>query len=196
MAVNDIYQNTLVASLGTVALANVFYQKITVDAGPPDDQDAMVDAFIQQVLPDILSFQCADLVYECILSRKVSPLTGPAKVYPIQDTGDIVSAPVPANQAITITTRSLPWDNTAGGRYFMAGVPEVWITDGRLLVTETDAFDDFLNKLEGGFTQSGSTYSFQHYSKKFDTYKDILTATLQPIPSRQRNRTQRLCSIS
>lgn len=196
MAVNDIYQNTLVVAQGTVAVANVFYTKITVDAGPPDDQDELVDAFINIVVDAIQKFQCNTTVYECILSRKVSPVTGPAKVYPITGTGDLAQNPMPSNSAITVTTRSLPWDPSAGGRYFMAGVPETWITDGRLLTTEVSAFDDFLTAVTEEYSQSGSSYKMQHFRKKFSSFADILTAQVQPIPSRQRNRTQRLCSIS
>lgn len=196
MAVNDIYQNTLVAAQGTVALANVFYTKLTVDAGPPDDQDALVEAFIDQVVPAIKKTQSVSIIYECVLSRKVDPVTGPAKVYPITAGGDILSDTTPANLAITVTTRSLPWDPSAGGRYFLAGVPEIWITDGRLQQAFIEQYEDFTDLLTDGWSATGSSYEMWHFRKKFKSFAKIVTAQVQPIPSRQRNRTQRLCSIS
>jgi hypothetical protein len=196
MAVNDIYQQTVVASQGTVALANVFYTKITVDAGPPDDQDELVDAFTNIVIEAMKEFQTASIIYECILSRKVDPVTGPAKVYPLNTVGSNPLAPTPANLAITCTTRSLPWDRSSGGRYFLAGVPETWITDGRFLQSEIGKFDNFVEAVVEPFSQSGSTYKMMHHRKKFGTFAEIESAQIQPIPSRQRNRTQRLCSIS
>lgn len=196
MAVGDIYSETVVMNHGGVNFANILYLKVDADAGPDKDDDEVAADFIASVIPTIQATQSDQVTYECVLQRKVSPVTAPSKVYEVLGTGDSVLHGLPTNQAVLLRHQSLPAQIQNYGRLFLAGVPEGWVSKGRVKFNFISDFEPLLNILTQGFTVGGTDYRMVHHSPTLATYQNIVTASINPRVTKFKNRTRPLCSIS
>lgn len=196
MAAGEIYQFTAVNILNAEPTANVFYLKVIDDTGSTDDLADAADALENQILFKIAAFQSDQLAYECILGRRVSPTTSPTRVITTSLVGAQISDPFPANVAINFRHYSENGNKNQRGRYFIAGLVKLFVTAGRLSQSQRPTYETFMDAVVAVITQSGRTYRMQHFSKKLNQFFDIDSMTVNPIPTKMRNRTPGLCSIS
>jgi hypothetical protein len=196
MSVGDVYQQTLVGELDGVEVANVFYQKITTDPGESATQEEVFEAFKNNILNEIQKFTSTEFQWECVLSRKIAPMTEPSRVFPLSEVGGVASPSLPANQVITVSHQSTPWTRFQNGRWFFTGIPKIWIESGRLVEAGANAFQDFCETVTGTFADAAVLYRIVHQSRQAETLFDVDACTIRPVPTKLRRRTKRLCSIS
>ncbi len=196
MAMGEIYQLTLVSILNTVPVANVFYLEVLDDTGTTDAMADAAAALETQVVTDLRVFQSNEVVYECILGRRVLPTTSPARVFNITATGALVQEPFPANVAIVVRHYSDTGDKNRRGRYFLAGLSKIDTQNGRIVQGLAASIQTFIATISDPIVDSPRVYLMKHFSRKLGLYFTIESGTVDPVPTKVRNRTPGICSIS
>ena len=196
MPIGEIYQNTVVNLQNAEPCASVFYNKVIEDAGTLDPEKDQADALIDGIITHIADFQSNQVQYECVLSRRILPTTTPARVILQTLNGALGGQELPANVAFSVRHYSLDASKFTRGRWFLNGMLESWVENGRILLTNATTIQPFLDAVIANYSVSGRTYRVQHYSKFLDTFFDIDSALPNPVPTKVRNRTPGLCSIS
>ncbi|MHC4073470.1 MAG: hypothetical protein ACYTGS_15775, partial [Planctomycetota bacterium] len=182
MAAGDIFQQSLVTLVSAEPVANVFYMEVLDDTGTTDAEDDAKDALINHVKPDLIAFQSSGVAYECVLSRKVFPTTGPARVFTVAGTGSLGGGLFPANVAVNMRHYSDNGDRNKRGRWYFPGLLKSWVSDGRIADDHAAVFQTLIDTVTATITDSGRTYRLKHYSKKLNLYYDIDSCQLNPIP--------------
>ncbi len=196
MPIGEVYQQTLVNIQNAEPCASVFYMKVVEDAGTTDPEKDAADALINGIATDIANFQSNQVNYECVLSRRILPTTQPARVLLQTLNGALGGQELPANVAFSFRHYSLDASKFTRGRWFINGMLESYVIDGRLDVGNVAVFQPFINAVVAPIVDSGRTYRLQHFSKFLDQFFDINSVLQNPVPTKLRNRTPGLCSIS
>lgn len=196
MPAGDIYEMTVVQRMGTRSFSNVIYQKTVDDTGSTDPEKDAIDAFINQLIPDMQKVMTNDVTIECVLARREQPVSTPYTTRILNLSGTAVGDALPANQCMVLSEIGLPANRSNRGRMYLSGLPEEWVEEGRLLQDKYTNYDDLRASLINGYSDFGRDYRPVHHSRKLGTYVDITQTILRPILRKLRNRTQRLCSIS
>ncbi|MGI9501692.1 MAG: hypothetical protein ACR2RE_01380, partial [Geminicoccaceae bacterium] len=132
MAIGDIFQFSAVNIQAAEPCATIFYQETVEDAGSLDPEKDAADALANVILTEFNKMQSNQVVYECILSRRILPTTTPARVVSITNQGDLVGQALPANVAVSFRHYSENGDKRKRGRYLINGLLETWVADGRI----------------------------------------------------------------
>lgn len=196
MPIGDVFQQTVVNIQNAEPCASVFYQRTIEDAGTLDPEKDAADALVSSVIAEIAEFQSNQVQYECVLSRRILPTTTPARVINQTLNGALGGQELPANVAFSFRHYSEDGDKRKRGRWFFNGMLESWVIDGRLDIENSSTFNNFLQVAVGPYVSSGRTYQLQHFSKFLDQFFDIDSVLINPVPTKLRNRTPGLCSIS
>lgn len=196
MAAGDIYQCTVVQGLDGVNLANVMFLKIIDDTGIADSEIGVNEVFDNQIIPAMVNIQSEDVSYECVLMRKVAPMTAPARVFPSTKVGLLPFPSIAANQVAVMSHYSNDGRPRYRGRYFISGTPKTISSHGRISETFKGIYDELADLMTETITESTHTYRMQHYSKFLDVHVDIENARMQPILTKHRGRTPGTCSIT
>lgn len=196
MSAGDIWSQTWVALLHGVPCASVFYMEAIDDDQGSDDELSAANAFINNVVPAIVDFQSNEIVGECLLSRRVFPTTAPARVFADTSPGGEVTGSLPSNQAIVFRHYSGIGDRFRRGRFFISGLPERDVSNGMIDEDIREKFEALMLILTEVVTESINTYRMKHFSKSLEAYFDLDSMTINPVPTKLRNRTPGICSIS
>lgn len=196
MPADEVYQQTVVNIQNAEPCASVFYTKVIEDAGTLDPEKDAADALIDEIITDVAAFQSNQVNYECVLSRRILPTTQPARVLLQTLNGALGGQELPANVAFSFRHYSLDASKFTRGRWFFNGMLESYVDQGRISVDNVAVFQPFINAAIAPFTNSGRTYRLQHFSRFLDQFFDIKSVLQNPIPTKVRNRTPGLCSIS
>lgn len=196
MAAGDIWQVTMVYKVGGEPCANVMYIKAVDDSGTTDATADAETAFAGAPQTQLLLAQCDTVAHEANIMRQVYPTTKPARVFSSSKTGNEAAVALPANQAITLSHYAGIGDKRRRGRLFISGFGEAWVNAGRVEAAHESKFDNFITQMTSLITSSGRTYQMQHFSKKNAAYYDIDSMVVRPVPTKIRNRTPRITSIS
>jgi len=196
MATNDKYQLILVANLQKVAIANTFYINVINDASTTDTPASINSMFSAYILDSIQAVQSSEVEYECTLIRKMAPTSEPVLMFPLDVTGDLGTDVLPSNLTACINT----WCNDGRppfrGRWFISGLLEADIEDGRWNTATETKFGALLSVIKDTWGPSGETYQLNHWSEAQEQFDPIKRGRIAAIPRKLRNRTPGLCSIS
>jgi len=196
MAALDKYSVTLVAQIHNVSVANVFYVNVVDDSGAADTPASISTQFQGFIVTLMRTHQVNTLVYECLLIRKVSPVTEPAIVFTFADTGAQPPEALPTNVTMCINTVSADGRPRFRGRWFIAGLPEADVLNGRWKDIVVIDWFSFLDQITKTFGPAGEIYRLQHFSPFINQFDDIDRGTISPQPRKLRSRTPGICSIS
>jgi hypothetical protein len=196
MPIGEVYQNTVVNLQNAEPCASVFYNRVVEDAGTTDPEKDQADALIDGIITHLADMQWNQVQYECVLSRRILPTTQPARVILQTLNGALGGQELPANVAMSFRHYSLDASPFLRGRWFINGLLESWVENGRILATHATDVQPFINAVPNDYTVSGRTYRVMHYSRRLDTFYDIDSVIFNPVPTKVRNRTPGLCSIS
>lgn len=196
MSAGDIFSQTLVYILDTVSCANTFFLEAIDDDPSTDDELSAFEAFRDEVLPAIQDIQSGEVEYECILSRRVFPTTAPNRVFSLTGNGAISGESLPANVAMNIRHFSGIGNINQRGRWFFAGLNESRVFEGRIVEDHDEPMNDFITVVTSPILPPSHEYRMKHFSKKLEQFFDIDSGASSPIPTKVRNRTPGICSIS
>lgn len=196
MAANEIYQQTVVNLQNAEPCASVFYTKVIEDAGTTDPELDAATALMDEIVSNVAAFQSNQVNYECVLSRRLLPTTQPARVLLQTLNGSLGGQELPANVAFSFRHYSIDASKFTRGRWFFNGMLESYVNDGRISFLNAAVFAPFIAACTAPFLNSGRTYRLQHFSRKLDLFFDIDSVLQNPVPTKVRNRTPGLCSIS
>ncbi|GAH04876.1 unnamed protein product, partial [marine sediment metagenome] len=98
MPVGEVYQLAVDQELNGVLLTNVFYFAQLI-SGSGDDENDLIDAFEEDVVPTWLLCCSDDWQITCYRARRVSGVGTFAEALQVAsgDVGDVVAEPLPAN---------------------------------------------------------------------------------------------------
>ena len=196
MPVGDVFQQTAVNIQNGEPCASVYYQETVQDAGTLDPELDAATALVDTVIDVIAEIQSNQVEYECILSRRLLPTTTPARVILITKSGALGGQELPANVAFSLRHYSNNGSKRSRGRWYINGMLEAWVSDGRILGDFVTEFNNIAQTVTAPYVNSGRTYKLQHHSRANNNFSDILSLIVNPIPIKVRNRTPGLCSIS
>lgn len=196
MATNDRYSVIAVANMDKVAIANTFYCNVLDDSAPTDTIDDLAAQFTSTWIAGLKANQTSQLEYECLLIRKVLPVSEPAIMYPLTDVGALAATGLPTNQTLCINTVSEDGTNPYRGRWFISGLLETQVQDGTFTQAVQALWSGFMSALGLSFGTTGKLFQLNHYSHDKNDYTPIVRGRLDPVPRKLRNRTPGLCSIS
>lgn len=196
MPVGDIYQLQDVQIYDGVALANINYFEVTDDAAITNEKDDLKSAWIGNILLGIIEFQSDQLNHDCALIRKVFPTTDNAEVFDVSVPGSVAGARGAVAASFVISHMSGDGARSKNGRWFFSGIPNTFISQGRLEEANRGAFATFTGNIVAEFGPAGQKFRAKHFSKKDNQYYDIAQVKVNPVPGRNRNRTPGLCPIS
>lgn len=193
--INDVYQTTVVAQIDGVFLSNIFFVKQLTASSVTDDVIAAGNAIAEVLIPKLALGQSHDVVYDCLVAKRVFEITSCARVIQMNQIGQLTSDTSPANNAIKVRHYSGFGGKTSAGRYFIVGIPEEDVNRGRAEQGYLLTLGEFIDQLSEVFSHGANDYRIQHYSPKLDVYSDILKGSAWPIITKQRNRTPALCPV-
>jgi len=196
MAADDKYQLILVAQLQKVAIANTFYVNVLNDSSASDTADSINTMFKAYVLDALLAVQSSEVKYECTLIRRLEPTSEPAIMFPLTEVGDLGTDVLPSNLTCCINTWSNDGRPPFRGRWFISGLLEANVEDGRWTASVETAFATFLAVIKDSWGPSGQVYQLNHWSEAQSQFDAITRGRIAAIPRKLRNRTPGLCSIS
>lgn len=196
MAVGDKYSVISVANYHNVAVANTWFVDVLDDAIPGDPVLQVAAAFDLKILALVAAKQVSELVYECLLIQKKSPTTEPAVVVDSVRVGALTGDGLPSNQSLCINHVSSDGRPRFRGRWFIPGIRETEIAQGRFTDSILSDFGDFLGTIRSPYGGAGDLYQLNHFSPFAASFTTITRGWLTPIPRKLRNRTRKLCSIS
>jgi len=196
MAANDKYQLICVANLQKVAIANTFYINVLNDDSAGNTANSINTMFNSYILDSIQAVQSSAVEYECNLIRKVDPTSEPAEMFPLSLYGDLGPAVLPSNLTCCVNTWSNDGRPPFRGRWFISGLLETDIEDGRWTTATETRFDALLSVIKDSWGPSGQTYQLNHWSEAQEQFDPIVRGRIAAIPRKLRNRTPGLCSIS
>jgi len=196
MSAGDIFSQTLVYILDTVSCANTFFLKAIDDDPGADDELSAFEAFEAEVLPLIKAIQSSDVEYECVLSRRVFPTTAPNRVFSLTGNGTVTGESLPANVAMNIRHFSGIGTKNQRGRWFFSGLNEARVVEGRMVGVHSIPMDALITVVSNPIVTGPHEYRMQHFSKTVNDFFDIENGASNPIPTKMRNRTPGICSIS
>ena len=196
MAAGDITQLTVVELINGQPSASVWYVRTVDDTGATDELLEARNQFVNNIMIDLQNMRSNEVVGECILAKRVHPTTSPTRVLDDGGSGGEALASLPANQAMVIRKYCGVADANRRGRYFISGIPELWVSDGRLQRDMQGRFDIWRGPAEAEFGPPQREYRLSHYSRRLNQYFDINTFVLNPVLTKIRNRTPSTCSIT
>jgi len=192
----DKYSLIAVSQYHNVAIANTFFINVIDDAGAADKIQSIANEFDSNILVSIAGKQTNEVVYECLLIQKVSPQTEPARVVASTRVGSLPSEGLPSNQSLCVNHTGGDGRPRFRGRWFIAGIPETSVFEGRFTDATEVSWDSFLLATAQAYGPAGEIYQLVHFSKVAASFTDLKRSWLSPIPRKLRNRTRKLCSIS
>lgn len=196
MSLGDIYQQTAVSIMNASPVANVFYTKVLAESTPSDTEVIAANALNNNILAALAPVQGNDLDYECILSRKVSPVTSPSTVILITRSGTAGVGEFPNNVAVVFRTYAGNGDKRHRGRWFIPGLIKSWVSEGRIDQAHIGTYQTAQDAMIASFGIPQYTFRLQHFSPYLGTYTDIENVIVNPIPTKMRGRTPGTCSIT
>lgn len=196
MATNDKYQLVLVANLQKTALANTFYVNVLNDTSTSDTANSIHLQFRANVLSKLKLIQSSQVEYECMLIRRLEPTSEPAIMFPLTEVGSRGTSVLPSNLTCCINTWSNDGRPPYRGRWFISGLLEEDIEDGRWLVHVETALSQFMSEIKDSWGPSGEVYQLNHWTRAQEQFDPITRGRIAAIPRKLRNRTPGLCSIS
>lgn len=131
----------------------------------------------------------------CVKVQERSPTLGTARVF-FQELVGLKSGDCSPSQLCAVVRLYSALGTKRGrGRHFFAGIPESGIDGGNYepsyLNTDLAAF---LTAFDGtGFSEDGSQYQANVFSKLDAIYRNAIQWIVDPIPRNQRDRTTKLC---
>lgn len=196
MAVNDKYQLILVANLQKVAIANTFYINVLNDSSASDTADSIHTQFKANILSDLKTIQSSLVEYECMLIRRMLPTSEPSIMFPLTEVGARGTTVLPSNLTCCINTWSNDGRPPFRGRWFISGLLEEDIDDGRWQTHVETALGQFLGAIKDSWGPTGEVYQLNHWSEAQAQFDPLVRGRIAAIPRKLRNRTPGLCSIS
>ena len=196
MAADDKYSVVVVQVMGTTALANCFFVNVIDDSGYADKYDGVAEQFEDEIVDSLKLIQCTSVEYECLLIRQLQPQTAPARVYDLTQVGTNGTDALPSNQVMSVEHVSSDRRPPFRGRWFISGVSESFVSEGRWRSGDIAAINTFLGKTDVQYGAATKYYQLQHYSDAQEAFYDIKRSYVSPIPRKLRGRTPGLCSIS
>jgi len=196
MSAGDIFSQTLVYVIETVSCANTFFLEAIDDDPGTDDELSAFNAFEAEVLPAIKDIQSSEVEYECVLSRRVKPTTAPNRVFSLTGNGAVTGESLPANVAMNVRHFSEIGNINQRGRWFFSGLNELRVFEGRIVEAHDTPLNDLITVVSNPIINASHEYRMKHFSKKLDQFFDIANGASSPIPTKVRNRTPGICSIS
>lgn len=196
MPIGDVFQMTAVNLQNAEPCASVYYQETIEDAGTQDPEKDAVTALTDVVLSAISEIQSNQVLYECVLSRRIKPTTTPARAIIISIAGQRGGQELPANVAFSLRHYSGDGSKRLRGRWYINGMLEADVDEGRLNDGLVGEFNDIHQTIINPYVNSGRTYRLKHWSPTNEQLYDIDSMIVNPIPIKVRNRTPGLCSIS
>jgi len=195
MATNDKYQLILVAQLQKTAIANTFYVNVLNDTGTSDTADSIHTQFRANILSKLKLIQSSQVEYECMLIRKLVTRSEPAIMFPLTEVGSRGTTVLPSNLTCCINTWSSDGRAPYRGRWFISGLLEEDVEDGRWMVHVETALSQFMEEIKDSWGPSGEVYQLNHFSEAQGSYDPLTRGRIAAIPRKLRNRTPGLCSI-
>ena len=195
MAAGDVYQIGAVQVIDTVAMENVFFMKVVDDDGITNKLEHAANAFNSEIRPEMRAIQSTQLNHECTIIKKVSPTTDIAEVVLVDEDGLHSGEALPQNVGVILSYYGGNGDKNRRGRVFVPGVPENWVSDGRLIESVSTVMLNLGVAMAADITYSGAEYKMQVYSKKLQIFTDIAQALVRPVPTKVRRRTPGMCSL-
>jgi len=196
MAAEDKYSLTTVALYHNVAVANTFFINVIDDTLVGDEIDALAGIFDTEILALIAANQVSELEYECLLIQKLSPQTEPAVVVDSNRSGALSLDGLPSNLSMCMNHVSADGKPRFRGRWFIPGIRENQVTNGRFTDAINGNFILFRLAVVDTYGPAGQIYQLNHFSRVESSFTTITRAFASPIPRKLRNRTRKLCSIS
>lgn len=128
MAIDNIYQLTIIQRLQTQVVENVLHYKVTVDADGDTLEGALHAYAATYFMPLAGASQSSDLTYQKSRAQKIWPL--PARVASeevMYGNGLIELQSLPAEVAAVVTKQSILAGRRYRGRIYIAGIPSTLV---------------------------------------------------------------------
>lgn len=193
MAIGDIYQLNVIATLQGQTVENVLHYQVTADADASALANGLHSFAADPFALAAAAFQSQDLVYALSRVQKIFPI--PAFIATEQamfQSGLITTQALPSEVAGVITKQSFLAGRAFRGRIYMAGIPSaaVLIANGRFDATTVTAMNTLGTNLTTNVlsTPSGGIMKPVIYHRLIHTTTDITTALARDIPRMQRRR--------
>lgn len=160
MALNDILQATIRSNVGGEKIANVIHFKQTsADGALPQNED-LVAAIIEDLVPALADVMSSDGEIVDAIARRVSPAVGGSYVGPINEAGTVAQDTSPTQSCAVATLYSDTLTRKGRGRIHIGAVPDTFITNGCLTNASSATYVSFLALLLAAI-QGGTGATFQ-----------------------------------
>jgi hypothetical protein len=189
VAINDVYQVTIVGSLDGQRIENVLHYYCTAE-GAGNGASALATNLDVSLGLSLRAFACVQYQYLYMQAQKIWPL--PVLVPAVADTnaggGAITGAALPTECAVTITKQSAYAGRGGRGRIYVAGIAESDVAASQLLNAarlRLQTFADFLPTTAG---VAGWQFTPVIYHRITHLYTQIIQARANVIIRSQRRR--------
>lgn len=190
MAVNDIYQLTIVQSLHGQKILNVLHYKATQAPSSGTYEAALIQAFGVIAIPSLKAFQSEELNHEALAVQKIWPLP---PTHATLDTtysgpGLIPGDSLPTSVTSVITKVTAFAGRKYRGRVYVAGVPVTSENDSQLQVGDLAVLGAFAENLDNGIGAVGASFQPVLWHRSSNTSDNLIDAVARPILRNQRRR--------
>lgn len=166
MAVNDVYESSLLFSIKGEKCACVLHYQETTDPGSGNELNLASTIYSQIWTPSMKVCLSNDAQLQTIRVRRIDPTAGGPIDLPVLEAGTISVDVMPPNNCILISLMTDRLDKSGRGRIHISGAPKTHNQDGLLDVTNLSLWNSLATALIAPMTGSSSAFQLGVWSRK------------------------------
>lgn len=177
MAVNDVYECSVLFSVKGEKVANVIHLREDVDPGSANEltcATALKTALWDGSLKLAVSNDCQ---LQVVRVRRIDPTPGGPVDLVVNDNGTIAQDVLVPNLCVVQSYYTARLDKSGRGRAHWAGAPKTHNQDGLLDVTNAALWDSVGNTFLSAITSGGGSYTAGIWSRKNTEFNAITAYT-------------------
>lgn len=177
MAVNDIYEVSMLYSIKGEKCANVLHLREDVDPGSNNEQ-TVANAVKVGIWDGSLKLAVSnDVKLQVVRARRIDPTAGGPVDVVVNTDGSIAQDVMPPNNCVVISLYTARLDKSGRGRLHFSGAPKTQNQDGLLDTAAQTLWDAVANSFLSAITSGGGSYTAGIWSRKFSQFNPITAAT-------------------
>lgn len=133
MSINDVYQATIGMNVKGQKIVNVLHFQQTSGDGVITPNNDLCLAIEEDLIPAYQTCCSNDLSFEKISAHKISPAIGGTYVKALAVAGTVAQDTLPPNGNVVASLYTANLTRQGRGRIFISGVPDTFVSSGRIL---------------------------------------------------------------
>lgn len=194
MAVDDLYQVTVVCGVNGQRVVNVMHFREGLDCTDDVPARSICAAYEDVALPLLTACLAPEAAVECIYARRIAPTPGiPFLIVETSSPGELGTECVPSNAAAVISLYTSLASRSGRGRQYISGVPEDYVADGVMEAPLVTALEAYAQALIDGIAAPApydGAWVLCIYSPLLDDSNDVEFKVVSPSMGSMRSRRQ------